>query len=380
MRVLHFFKTYLPETMGGIEQVIFQLCQSTCAFGVDSEVLTLSATPQPVQLMVGDHRVHRARLDLQLASTGLSWSVLRRFRELAAQADLIHYHFPWPFMDVLHFLAGIDKPVVVSYHSDIIRQKYLLHLYAPLMHRFLSRADRIVAASPNYLQTSPVLQRYRDKTVVIPYGLDQAGYPHPSAGCLAGWRARLGQRFFLFVGVMRYYKGLHVLLQAAQGTGFPVAIIGAGPLESELRSQARSLQLDNVHFLGRQDDTDKAALLQLCTALVFPSHLRSEAFGISLLEAAMFGKPMISCEIGTGTSYINQAGETGLVVAPDDPLALRKAMTELWEHPDNAAAMGQRARGRYEQLFTAERMGRAMAQLYREVLASRVTTQAKSGQ
>lgn len=369
MRVLHFFKTYLPETMGGIEQVIFQLCQSTRAFGVDNEVLTLSATPQPAQLMVGDHRVHRARLDLQLASTGLSWSVLRRFRELAAQADLIHYHFPWPFMDVLHFLAGIDKPVVVSYHSDIIRQKYLLHLYAPLMHRFLSRADRIVAASPNYLQTSPVLQRYRDKTVVIPYGLDQAGYPHPSAGCLADWRARLGQRFFLFVGVMRYYKGLHVLLQAAQGTGYPVAIIGAGPLESELRSQARSLQLDNVHFLGRQDDTDKAALLQLCTALVFPSHLRSEAFGISLLEAAMFGKPMISCEIGTGTSYINQAGETGLVVAPDDPLALRKAMTELWEHPDNAAAMGQRARGRYEQLFTAERMGRAMAQLYREVLA-----------
>ena len=379
MRVLHFFKTYLPETMGGIEQVIFQLCQSTRPFGVDSEVLTLSADPQPADVRVADHLVHRARLDLQIFSTGFSWSVLSRFRQLAAQADLIHYHFPWPFMDLLHFAARIDKPVVVSYHSDIIRQKYLLHLYAPLMHRFLARADRIVAASPNYLETSTVLQRYRDKTVVIPYGLDRASYPQPPLECLAGWRTRLGERFFLFVGVMRYYKGLHSLLEAAQGTGYPVVIVGAGPLEAELKAQADRLGLGNLYFLGRLGDQDKVALLQLCTALVFPSHLRSEAFGISLLEAAMYGKPMISCEIGTGTSYINVHGETGLVVPPADPPALREAMRGLWENPQQALEMGACARQRYERLFTAERMGQKMAQLYREVLAGRAS-QAKSGQ
>ena len=367
MRVLHFFKTYLPETMGGIEQVIFQLCQSTRPFGVDSEVLALSADPQPADVRVADHLVHRARLDLQIFSTGFSWSVLSRFRRLAAQADLIHYHFPWPFMDLLHFAARIDKPVVVSYHSDIIRQKYLLHLYAPLMHRFLSRADRIVAASPNYLQTSPVLQRYRNKTVVIPYGLDRASYPQPPLECLAGWRTRFGERFFLFVGVMRYYKGLHSLLKAAQGTGYPVVIVGAGPLEAELKAQADRLGLGNLYFLGRLGDQDKVALLQLCTALVFPSHLRSEAFGISLLEAAMYGKPMISCEIGTGTSYINVHGETGLVVPPADPPALREAMRVLWEDPQQVLEMGACARLRYEQLFTAERMGRQMAALYLEL-------------
>ena len=367
MRVLHFFKTYLPETMGGIEQVIFQLCQSTRPFGVDSEVLALSADPQPADVRVADHLVHRARLDLQIFSTGFSWSVLSRFRRLAAQADLIHYHFPWPFMDLLHFAARIDKPVVVSYHSDIIRQKYLLHLYAPLMHRFLSRSDRIVAASPNYLQTSPVLQRYRNKTVVIPYGLDRASYPQPPLECLAGWRTRFGERFFLFVGVMRYYKGLHSLLKAAQGTGYPVVIVGAGPLEAELKAQADRLGLGNLYFLGRLGDQDKVALLQLCTALVFPSHLRSEAFGISLLEAAMYGKPMISCEIGTGTSYINVHGETGLVVPPADPPALREAMRVLWEDPQQVLEMGACARQRYEQLFTAERMGRQMAALYLEL-------------
>lgn len=370
MRVLHFFKTYLPETVGGIEHVIFQLCQSGIAHGVHSEVLTLSAHPEPREVMVADHKVHRAKLDLQLASTGFSFSVLKQFRELAAQADIINYHFPWPFMDLVHFASAINKPVVVTYHSDIVRQKNLMRLYSPLMHAFLNRADRIVAASPNYLETSPVLERYRDKTRVVPYGLDRSSYPLPSESCMAGWEQRFGRRFFLFVGVMRYYKGLHILLEAAQGTDYPIVIVGAGPLEQQLREQAVTLGLTNMHFLGRLGEEDKVALLQLCSAIVFPSHLRSEAFGISLLEGAMYGKPMISSEIGTGTSYINIHGETGLVVPPSNPTAFREAMRTLWDNPELAKEMGRKAGQRYEQLFTSDQMGRQMAQLYRELLVS----------
>lgn len=368
MRVLHFFKTYLPDTVGGIEQVIYQLCESTRAFGVDGEVLTLSADRDPTELMVGTHKVHRARLDMQVASTGFSFSALGQLKCLARDADLVHYHFPWPFMDVAHFAARIDKPFLVSYHSDIVRQKYLLHLYRPLMRHFLSRAERIVVASPNYLESSEVLQGFRDKTQVIPYGLDEAACPQPSEARLEYWRSRLGTRFFLFVGVLRYYKGLHILLEAVAGTGYPLVIAGAGPMEQELRSQAAALGLDNVHFVGRVDDEDKCALLQLCSTFVFPSHLRSEAFGISLLEAAMYGKPMISCEIGSGTSYINLHGETGLVVPPSNAPALREAMVELWGYPVRAAEMGQRAVERYRAFFTAERMGRQMAALYDELL------------
>ena len=371
MRVLHFFKTYLPESVGGIEQVIYQLCQSGIAHGIHGEVLTLSANPQPREVMVADHKVHRAKLDIQLASTGFSYSVLKRFRELAAQADVINYHFPWPFMDLVHFTARMHKPTVVTYHSDIVRQKNLLRLYSPLMHRFLGQADRIVAASPNYLATSQVLKHYRNKTVVVPYGLDKSSYPVPTNTCVEGWRQRFGERFFLFVGVMRYYKGLHILLEAAQGTGYPIVIVGAGPLEQELREQAAALGLHHVHFVGRLGEEDKVALLQLCTAILFPSHLRSEAFGISLLEGAMYGKPMISSEIGTGTSYINIHNETGLVVPPSDPLAFRAAMRTLWDNPLQALAMGQKAALRYEQLFTAEQMGRQMAKIYREVVAEK---------
>ena len=369
MRVLHLFKTYYPESMGGIEQVIFQLCQSCRAHGIEGEVLTLSANPLPERVQVGSHWVQRARLDLNLASTGFSRDALAQFRLRARHADLIHYHFPWPFMDLLHFAAGLRKPTLLTYHSDIVRQKMLLRLYRPLMHRFLSSVDAIVTASPNYLETSRVLARYRDKTQVVPYGLDRQSYPAASPDVLEGWRTRFPAGFFLFVGVMRYYKGLHILLEACQNSHYPVLIVGAGPLESALREQAQRLRLSNVHFLGALPDADKIALLQLSRALVFPSHLRSEAFGISLLEGAMFGKPMISSEIGTGTSYINNHGETGLVVPPGDAAALRQAMDRLWVDANMAARMGAAAQQRYEQLFTAARMGQRMAEVYQQVMA-----------
>lgn len=276
MRVLHFFKTYLPDSVGGIEQVIFQLCESGAQHGIESQVLTLSANPSPAVIQLGQHEVHRAKLDVQFASTGFSYSVFKQFREMAAEADVVNYHFPWPFMDLVHFFSGMNKPCVVTYHSDIIRQKHLLKLYQPLMNRFLASADRIVAASPNYLHSSDILQSFPDKTRVIPYGLNKSGYPKPDTERMARWRERLGERFFLFVGVMRYYKGLHILLDALKGVDYPVVIVGAGPLEKELHAQAARLGLRNLHFLGRLDDEDKVALLQLSYAIVFPSHLRSE--------------------------------------------------------------------------------------------------------
>src|SRR5690606_31078666 len=155
--------------------------------GIEGEVLTLSANPLPERVQVGSHWVQRARLDLNLASTGFSRDALAQFRLRARHADLIHYHFPWPFMDLLHFAAGLRKPTLLTYHSDIVCQNMLLRVYRPLMHRFLSSVDAIVTASPNYLETSRVLARYRDKTQVVPYGLDRQSYPAASPDVLEGW-------------------------------------------------------------------------------------------------------------------------------------------------------------------------------------------------
>ncbi len=369
MRVLHFFKTYLPDTTGGIEQVIFQLSEGGRNLGIESQVLALSPDAQPACVQVENHHVRRAHQDVFIASTGFSREAFGLFREMASEADLVHFHFPWPVMDLVHFLSRHGKPSIVSYHSDIVRQRALLSLYRPLMLRFLASVDRILVASPNYQHSSDVLVRFTDKTEIIPYGLDKAAYPQPTPERLARWRQRFKSPFFLFVGVLRYYKGLSFLLDSLAATQWSVVIAGSGPEEANLKNQAERLGLTNVTFLGRIDDADKACLLQLCHAFVFPSHLRSEAFGISLLEAAMYGKPMISCEIGTGTTFVNLDGVTGLAIPPADPAALRQAMGRLWDDPLLAAQLGANAARRFESQFTAQRMCEETARVYADVVA-----------
>ncbi|TWI66164.1 rhamnosyl/mannosyltransferase [Pseudoduganella lurida] len=370
MRVLHFYKTYYPDSWGGVEQAIRQICVGTARRGIHNEVLTLTRQDGPARMEIDGVVVHRVRQDVEIASNAMSLRAIGRLRELAREADVVHYHFPWPFGDLAHFLAGVKKPSVVTYHSDIVRQKTLLKLYSPLMRRFLADVDGIVATSPNYFASSDVLKRYGAKVRAIPFGLDRTTYPQPTPERLAYWRERAGERFFLFVGVLRYYKGLHILLDAMAQLDYPVVIVGAGPIENELKEHALRLGLTHVQFVGAVDEADKVALLTLCYAMAFPSHLRSEAFGISLLEGAMFGKPMISSEIGTGTTYINADGDTGLVVPPSDAAAFGNAMRTLWENPQLAAAMGERATHRFEALFTAAKMAEDYAALYADIVES----------
>jgi rhamnosyl/mannosyltransferase len=225
LRILHFFKTYLPDSRGGTEQFIYQLAHGSVIRGIDVDVLSLSSDVTNDSRDFDNHVSHRVRKDLEIASTGFSIQAFSRFSELARRADVVHYHYPWPFADVVHFATSIKKPSVLTYHSDIVRQVWLMRLYRPLMTRFLRSVNRIVATSPNYLATSDVLAHYRGKTEIIPIGLDRSTYPRPTSASLESWRARIGERFFLFVGVLRYYKGLHILLEALQGTNYQVVIM-----------------------------------------------------------------------------------------------------------------------------------------------------------
>lgn len=370
MKVLHVYRTYLPDSYGGIEQAIYQLCLSTSRLGVENHIVYLSRNPRIDVTNRPEGKVYRLPMDLEIASTGMSASLLRYFLKIAGRVDIINYHFPWPFGDVLHLLTASKKPAVLTYHSDIIRQKKLAYLYRPLKKWFLSKMQAIVATSPNYFATSPLLKRYADKVKIIPIGLDEASYPEVSEERLAYFRNIAGKDFFLFIGVLRYYKGLHVLLDAIKDTDLPVVIVGAGPIGNELKQQARRHGISNVHFFGYLPDRDKVALLNLSRALVFPSHMRAEAFGVSLLEGAMFRKPLISCEIGTGCSYINIDGITGRVVPPDDSASLREAMFWMRSHPEECTVMGNNARDRFEKLFTADSMSSQYMEIYSNVFSA----------
>jgi glycosyltransferase involved in cell wall biosynthesis len=367
LRVLHVYRTYFPDPQGGVQEAIRQICRATQPFGVEHRIFTVSPNPEPRCLSREEAEVWRFQQHVEIASSGFSLSALPGFRRLVAWADLVHYHFPWPFGDVMHFLGQVRKPACVTYHSDIVRQQGLLWLYRPLMHRFLRRIDRIVATSPPYLASSQVLGKYREKTTVIPLGLDETSYAKTTPEALARMDNAYGRNYFLFIGVLRYYKGLNDLLTAIHGTRLRVVIAGEGPEAVRLRTRAQALGMDNVIFAGFVEDRDKPALIQRSRALVFPSNARSEAFGVTLLEGAMFSRPLICTEIGTGTTFVNRHGETGLVVPPAAPMALRQAMQRLADDNALAERFGHGARQRFEACFTAAAMGQGYAILYREL-------------
>ena len=371
MKILHFYKTYYPDSFGGVEQVIFQLASGLSALKVDATILSL--TPNKVQRLIeiNGHQVYRCRSNFKIASTDFSLSSLWQLNNLAQKADVVHYHFPWPFMDLAHFFVNHKKPSVVTYHSDIVKQKILLKLYRPLQTKFLESVDAIVATSPNYKVSSDILQRHQNKVEVIPIGLDRNLYPPLKTERSQYWREILGNKFFLFIGVLRYYKGLNILLDALALDDFPTVIIGAGPIESDLKIKAASLGLKNIIFLGQMPEEDKVEILNLSYAIVFPSHLRSEAYGISLLEGAMYGKPLISSEIGTGTSFININQETGIVSPPSSPKDFHAAMVYLWNNQTAASMMGLNALARYEKLFTADKMCQGYQALYQRLIDER---------
>lgn len=372
MKVLHLYRTYFPDTQGGLEEAVRQICGGARRFGVESRVLTLSDNPDPAIIEFPEATVIRSRKNIEPMSCSMGVGMFAEFRRQAAWADLIHVQFPWPFADLVYLTSGVNKPTVITYQSDVVRQRVLNMCYRPMMKAFFRHADRIVATSENYLASSKELQHYRGRVEVIPLGLDETTYPALSGDMRSKVEQRYGSDFMLFVGVLRYYKGLHFLLEAMRGAPYSLVIAGTGPVEAELKQQAQELGLTNVHFAGYVDDEVKVALFDLCRALVFPSFLRSEAYGVTLLEAAMFGKPMICAEIGTGTSFINQHEQTGIVVEPANSAELRRAMDGLQQQAQRAGEMGVAARKRYEQLFTGELMGQRYATLYRQVLDEKV--------
>ena len=373
MKVLHVYRTYFPDSQGGLEEVIRQICLNTRQSGVESRVFTLSRRPRPSVLDFPEGQVVRVQQAFEIASCGFTFSGIAEFKRQIAWADVVHYHFPWPWADALHALAAHPEPAIVTYHSDIVRQKLLSHLYRPLMHRFLESMSRIVATSPNYFATSDVLSRFSEKVDIVPIGIDPYDrYPLKQDDPLLQRVADdYGSGFFLFVGVLRYYKGLHILLNAMRNAPYRVVIVGSGPVEFELRRQAEQLGLDNVVFSGYVSDDVKMALFQLSRGVVFPSYLRAEAFGVTLLEGAMCAKPLISAEVGSGTSHINVDHQTGLVVTPGCSRSLREAMDYLYGHPDEAAKMGAQARVRYEELFTGSTMGSRYCEIYEKVVMER---------
>lgn len=361
MKILQISKIYPPDSVGGVEQTIKTIALETEKLGAKHSLLTLS--PHPREDQVDGLPVIRCKKNFEIASCPFSLEFFRKFKTIAQGFDILHFHYPWPFAELTYLLRVVDRPALVTFHADALKHPFLKKVYKPLKQAFFKKVNYIVPTSIPLRQTSPDLKDFQDKCRVIPLGIDPQSYSKPNSSAFPN----LGQGFVLFVGVLRHYKGLHTLIEAAKNVSIPIVIAGAGPLQNELADQIKTLNLSNVQLIGRISDADKVALYERCAMVVLPSQARAEAFGITLLEGLMHKKPLISTELGTGTSYVNQHQKTGLVIDPEDPQALACAIIQLTD-PVLATQMGQAGYEWFLSQFQSAIMGQRYFELYQDLL------------
>lgn len=281
-------------------------------------------------------------------------------------ADLVHLHHPNPLGD-LAVLTDRPRPLVITHHSDVVRQRALRILYGPLVRAAMRRARLIAVGSARLLRVSRELRGFEAKTRVIPFGIDDARF-RPSAGLDARvrkLRARWeGEPVVLAVGRLVPYKGLDVLLRAAARLELRLVLVGDGPEVLRLRALAGP----RTTFAGRVSDEDLPAYYRAADVLCLPSVTVAEAFGIVLLEGMACGLPLLTTALPTGVSDVNREGVTGLVVPPGDEGALREALVSLMADRQRREAYGAAARAVFEREYTAALMVERYLELYREAL------------
>ncbi|MGB3906197.1 MAG: glycosyltransferase [Anaerolineae bacterium] len=365
MRILHIYKDYYP-VVGGMENHIRLLAEGAVKQGLEVTVLVTSLTHSTdIQEMNGVRIIKAGRL-VTLASTPLSSALFLWVRRL--KPDITHLHSPYPWGEMSHLMFGHSQRTVITYQSDIVRQKSLLKLYRPFLRRLLARADRVIATSPQYIQSSPHLSQVADKCVVIPLGIDLERFQIARKEEVKELRSKYSPPLLLFVGILRYYKGLEYLIRAMRYVNARLLVVGSGPMAQAWQSLAADLGLaDKVFFVGQHVE-DLPAYYQACDLFVLPSSHRSEAFGMVQVEAMACGKAVICTELGTGTSYVNIDGETGLVVPARDADALARAINRLLADEALRTEMGERGKKRAMQEFSHEVMIDKVLALYESLL------------
>jgi len=369
MKVLHIYKDYHP-VLGGIENHIRLLAHEQVRHGFDVTVIVTSESSRTEEIDDGGVRVIKAGRWLSLASTPISPALFACVRR--TPVDIAHLHFPYPWGEMAQLLCGRARATVITYHSDVVKQRGLLRLYEPLLWQVLRRADRLLATSAPYVQSSRFLRPLAGKTTVVPSCIEVERFREPPADEVARLRRAHcpdSRPVLISVGRMRYYKGLDTLIEAMREVDAVLLLVGTGPMEAEWRGLAVQLGVaDRVRFLGEVSDAALPAHYHAADVYVSSASHRSEAFGLTLLEGMASGLPAISTELGTGTSFVNLDGVTGVVVPPRDPAALAAAIRGLLADPERRARLGAAGRERVEREFSVPVMTDLVLRVYREVL------------
>ena len=376
MRVLQLAKFYAPDH-GGIESVAHSLSAGFVRHGCTVEVLCAhKRRHHSDERDASGVRITRAANWGMVQSTSMApslpWLLWQRRRE----ADIVHVHMPDPLAALAVWLARPRARLVLHWHSDVVRQRVARHVYRPLERWLLRRADAVIATSQAYADSSPTLQAFRDKVVVIPIGTAPPEPPEPER--IERLRRRYGERRIVFaLGRMTYYKGWEFLIEAAQRLPPDVLVVigGGGPELARYRALAeRAGAADRVRFVGPLSAPAVEAHFAIASVFCMASTLRAEAFGVVVLEAMARGLAVAATDIpGSGLGWLHQDGVTGLRVPPRDAAALASALRRLLDDASLRERCGAAGRLRWAEGFTADAMADQTVALYRRLITTRTT-------
>src|SRR5690606_16112586 len=138
-----------PPHRGGIETLTRNWCEGFAARGARVRCVVAQPRPGTTRERIRGAEDERCGQCGRLLPTPVSQAyVLAARRE---RADIVQLHYPNPLADVAMLLRRGNPGLVITWHSDIVRQATLMGLYRPLLERLLRRADRIVVATPPQL-------------------------------------------------------------------------------------------------------------------------------------------------------------------------------------------------------------------------------------
>lgn len=376
LKVLQIGKFYAPYK-GGIETFLENLATSLhdrYDVGVLVANHGLNAARSTYEVR-GGVAVERLATPFRFASAPICPGMIRRLRY--AKVDIVHVHLPNPIGVLAYLLSGQTAKLIVSYHSDTVRQRGLATLFEPLQQLFLRKASAIIVASPNYLTSSASLQGHKSRCHVIPYGISLST-PEEHYEEAVNIRRSFGSSVILAVGRLVYYKGFEYLVRAMQMVPREarLVIVGEGPDRSKLVALAERLDLgDRVVFCGSVQ-TSLQPYYRAADIFVLPSVARSEAFGIVQIEAMAAGTPVINTQLDSGVPFVSVHGETGLTVPPGDPVALANAINRLLADSALRASLGRRGVNRAHSEFGVDKMINRIENLYEAVMATTAAARA----
>ena len=384
IRVLQIGRFHNLAQNGGIERHMQLLCSGLAARGLDVTYLVAGDTLASSDEMLDDYRLVQAGTFGTFFSTAASPAqVLKALAMHRKQPfDIVHLHFPNPIAHLISWLLPANVKRVITWHSDIIRQKRLLSLYQPFLERVTASADALIAATPAHYTSSTQISPHlaAEKKHVIPYGQDFSALaltPQNTELCLkikAEAKTVTASGHIIFaLGRHVYYKGFDVLIEAMQAIDAQLLLGGDGPLRDKLQQQAQQLGLAHrIRLTGPIPEADLAAYFNACDLFCLPSVEQSEAFGLVQLEAMACGKPVVCTQLNNGVNVVNQRGVTGLAVPVRDSKALAQALNQLLNDETLRFTLGAQAKQRALNEYSLDAMSNSHVKLYQDLLNTRL--------